>query len=204
MYYSLTPSTSKQQYSKGSMARMILDRFGVNTLGMEDAFFKLGLAEDVMTGEERTLYAEHYLDEEGTLDCSFTSGNTPDIVFIFLGTNDQIKYENTVATRFVDAYVRFARRILDTYGKDTQICIMNALTHSVPPEQNDENNGIYTSIREAALTIADEFPDNIQFIDREDIISWGVEIGSDNVHPTGAGQTTLTEKISEFLLNTYG
>ena len=171
---------------------------------MESAFFKLGLAENNMTGEERELYANHYYDEEGTLECDFSSGNTPDIVFIFIGTNDPLHYENSDTARFAETYLRFVRRILEVYGRDTQICIMNALTHSVPPERNDEGNGRYTGIREAAVAIAGEFPDNIQFIDREDIISWNVEIGSDNCHPTGAGQTTLTEKISEFLQRVYG
>lgn len=191
------------EYTEGSMARLILDNFGVSTMGMEDAFFKLGLAENVMTGEERALYAEHYLDEEGTLECSFTSGNSPDIVFIFLGTNDQLTTE-TNFENFVNAYADFVARILQTYGDDTQICIMNALTHSVPPEQNDEGNGRYVGIREAALAITKRFPSNIQFIDREKIIPWNVEIGSDNVHPTKNGQDTLTEKISEFLMDIYG
>lgn len=192
------------KHEAGTMSARLRDNFGIQTIGMESAFFKLGLAENNMTGEERELYADHYYDEAGTLECDFSSGNAPDIVFIFLGTNDQIKYENTVATHFVNTYVRFARRILDTYGEDTQICIMNALTHSVPPEKNDENNGIYVSIREAAVAIAGEFPDNIHFIDREDIISWNVEIGSDNCHPTGAGQATLTEKVGAFLQDVYG
>ncbi len=192
------------KHEEGSMSAMIRNNFGIHTIGMESAFFKLGLAENVMTGTERELYANHYYDEEGTLACHFSSGNTPDIVFIFIGTNDQLQYENTDTTRFVEAYVRFVRRILDVYGKDTQICIMNALTHSVPPAQNDENNGRYTGIRDAATAISGEFPNNIHFIDREDIISWNVEIGSDNCHPTGAGQATLTEKVGAFLQDVYG
>ena len=191
------------RHEEGSMSAMILDNFGIRTIGMESAFFKLGLAENDMVGEERELYANHYYDEAGTLECNFSSGNTPDIVFIFIGTNDRL----TNATKFDDfvtAYVNFVARILQTYGEDTQICIMNALTHSVPPEQNDENNGRYTAIREAAIAIAGEFPDNIQFIDRKDIVSWGVEICSDNAHPNSRGQDTLTEKIAAFLQDIYG
>ena len=190
-------------YEEGSMAEMIRDNFGVKTIGMESAFFKLGLPENYMTEPERSLYATRYYDEAGTLDCDFASGNTPDIVFIFLGTNDQLREEKD-PERFVTSYVNFVGRILNTYGSDTQICMMNALTHSVPPEQNDEGHQLYTIIRQAAYAVMDKYLENVVFIDRDEITTWGVEIGSDNVHPTEAGQVTLTEKIGEYLTDLYG
>lgn len=187
------------QYTAGTMAEKILTNFDIKNVGMEDAFFKLGYPDNGMQGAERELYAEKYFTEE--LDFNFATGNTPDIVFIFLGTNDEIGSMNDVQ-RFVDGYDRFVSKILETYGMDTQICILQALTSSSKP--NNPNSPRFHAVRAAAENLIELFPDNVTFIDWDLIETWNVEISSDTTHPTGNGYDTLTEKISELLQAYYG
>ena len=186
------------QYTAGSMAELIKNNFGITNVGMEDAFFKLGFPDNGMTGDERTLYATKYYTEE--LDYNFASGNTPDIVFIFLGTNDEIGSMNDVQ-RFVDGYDRFVSHILEVYGMDTQICILQALTSSSNP--NNPNSPRFHAVRAAAEYLIDLFPENVKFIDWDQIGTWNVEISSDTTHPTSKGYDTLTEKISAVLKQYY-
>lgn len=157
-------------------------------IGMEDAFFKLGLPEDNMIGKaDEAAYTNEYMT--GTsLDNRYTSGNTPDIVFIFLGTNDSLNSANGDAD-FTDTYLRFVEKILATYGEDTQICILNGL--------NVTNRR--ACIRKAAETIMEAHPDNVKFIDADVIDTWNVEISADDTHPTAAGYDTLTDKIAKLL-----
>lgn len=184
----------------GSLADLIKKNFGIDNIGMEDAFFKLGVANTAGTPkDELAYYAENYYTEK--MDNRFESGYTPDIVFIFLGTNDQLGSLNDT-DRFVNTYVKFVGNILAAYGEDTQICILQALTHSSLP--NNENHPRYEIIRSAAETLMLTYPNNINFIDRDIITTWNVEIGSDTTHPTATGYTTLTEKISALLAEYYG
>lgn len=184
----------------GSLAEQIKKNFGIDNIGMEDAFFKLGVANTAGTPkDELAYYAENYYTEK--MDNRFACGNTPDIVFIFLGTNDELvslKEEE----RFVNTYVNFVKNILSVYGNDTQICVLQALTHSSLP--NNENHPRYSIIRSAADALMLTYPENITFIDRDIITTWNVEIGSDNTHPTAAGHATLTEKIAALLAEYYG
>lgn len=157
-------------------------------IGMEDAFFKLGLPEDNMIGgADEAAYTNEYMT--GTaLDNQYKSGNTPDIVFIFLGTNDNLN-SATGDAAFTATYLRFVEKILATYGEDTQICIMNGLTSA--------NRKV--CIRAAAEAIMEAHPDNVKFIDSDVLDSWNVEISSDGTHPTSAGYDTLTTKIARLL-----
>lgn len=182
-----------------SMADLIMKNSEYDNVAMEDAYFKLGFPDNSMTGDEREYYATKYYTEE--LDFNFQTGNTPDIVFIFLGTNDGVNAEKDIQ-RFVDAYDRFVSKILETYGMDTQICIMQALTSSSNP--NNPDHARYHGVRAAANNLIDLYPDNVTFIDWDIIETWNVEISSDTTHPTGNGYDTLTEKISELLLEYYG
>lgn len=187
------------QYTTGTMAEKILTNFDIKNVGMEDAFFKLGYPDNGMQGAERELYANKYFTEE--LDFNFATKNTPDIVFIFLGTNDEIGSMNDIQ-RFVDGYDRFVSKILETYGMDTQICILQALSSSSNP--NNPNSPRFHAVRAAAENLIELFPNNVTFIDWDLIETWNVEISSDTTHPTGNGYDTLTEKISELLLAYYG
>ncbi|MBQ8351767.1 MAG: hypothetical protein IJY20_06970 [Clostridia bacterium] len=183
----------------GSLADLIQKNFGIENIGMEDAFFKLGVPNTSgMPKDELNDYAENYYTEK--MDYNFEAGYTPDIVFIFLGTNDWLSSMKD-ESRFVNAYAAFVEKILAVYGEDTQICVLQALTHSSMP--NNEDHPRYQIIRSAAENLMLSFPDNVTFIDRDIITTWNVEIGSDNTHPTGNGHTTLTEKIAALLQEYY-
>lgn len=180
----------------GDAASLIKQNFGVNNIGMEDAFFKLGIPmqKPEISKEEFDYYTSRYYTDE--LDYNFNTGYTPDIVFIFLGTNDELTSDSD-ADRFTKAYLSFVERILEIYGNDTKVCILQALSHSSLP--NDENHPRYTVIRTAARAIKQKYPQNITFIDRDIVKGWNVEISSDTTHPSENGYNTLTKCISEFL-----
>lgn len=184
-------------HADGTMSAMIKDNFGIRTIGMETAFFKLGIAQENMVDKERELYGNKYYTDD--LNCSFNTGYTPDIVFIFLGTNDELNSLND-EKRFSDAYLRLVEGIFDVYGSDTQICILQALTHA--GAEPNEAHPRFECIRRTANTIIGKYPNNVRFIDRDEILKWDVEISGDYTHPTLNGYDTLTEKISE-LLDTY-
>ena len=177
---------------------------------MEDAFFKLGVpsfgktAPDTPSAEFLDM-AENYFTEK--YDFNFETGNTPDIVFIFLGTNDLDKNSSDDAVNtFVKTYKAFIRKILATYGPDTQICIMQSLTTVAGDASNDTSYGSTSPRVRAIEKVTTELSlvyDNITYIDHDTVYSWNVEISSDNVHPSAAGYQTLTEKIAQFLAATY-
>ncbi len=194
---------SKGDYVKDSMAEMMLENFDITSVGMETAFFKLGVPENSMLGAERENYGNNYYTP--SLDCSFTSGNTPDIVFIFLGTNDELN-SSDASERFTKSYLNFVGKILKLYGEDTQIIAMNAVSVFSSPSTAEAYCGC---IRDAADELAKKYPDNFTFIDRDVIETWGVEIKSAEVeshrtHPTDKGYDTLTTEISAYLRKLFG
>jgi len=197
------------------MADRLYKKFGCMSIGMEDAFFKLGIPSFGKYAIESThaSYAEfedianNYFTTK--YDFNNATGKTPDIVFIFLGTNDltATSSEAECAT-FVSTYKAFVAKIFETYGADTEICIMQSLTTVAGLPSADTGYGLETNARVRAInTVATElitmYPDNVTFIDHERILSWGVEIGTDNVHPTTNGYATLVTQVAEFLKDTY-
>jgi len=185
-------------HQPNTMSALIQENFGIRTIGMVDAFFKLGVAQENMRGEERELYATKYYTDE--LNCHYQTGYTPDIVFIFLGTNDQLSSVGS-ARRFTEAYRTLVEGIFRVYGDDTQICMLQALTHA--EAEPNEDHPRFECIRRTANTLMSEYPDNIKFIDRDVILTWNVEISGDHTHPTLNGYNTLTEKIAELLDQYY-
>ena len=190
---------STATYAKDSMADLINKNFGKTNVAMEEAFFKLGHPTNKMSGAERTLYAEKYFTS--VLDFDFATGYTPDVVFIFLGTNDEL-YSEADLNRFSAAYLRFVGKILETYGSDTKICVMQRVSNG----KTDTNIEIpaYEVFRKTAKILIEKYPDNVHFIDRDVISTWNVEISSDLIHPTTAGYDTLTEKLAAYLVELYG
>ena len=186
-------------YAKDSMADLINRNFAKTNVAMEEAFFKLGHPTNKMSGDERRLYAEKYFTS--ALDCDFSTGYTPDVVFIFLGTNDEL-YSAADLDRFSAAYLRFIERIFDTYGSDTKICVMQRVSNG----KTDTNIEIpaYEVFRNTAKMLMQKYPENIHFIDRDVISTWNVEISSDTIHPTNGGYDTLTEKLAAYLGELYG
>ncbi len=80
--------------------------------------------------------------------------------------------------------------------------MMQALTTSNPNALTDESYARFTTIAAAAETLMNEYS-NVTFIDYDTVQSWNVEISDDNTHPTAKGYATLTDKIAEFLGDTY-
>jgi hypothetical protein len=183
-------------YWKNNNPQMYVE-LGIN-VGMIDAFFKYGHPTESMTGETREKYLNYYTD--ASFNNTYEAGYKPDIVFIFLGTNDELSKE-TDATRFTEAYVEFVDKIMEAYGEDTEIWAVQALTNSAATI--NEAHPRFTCIRAAANALKAKYGEQINFIDYDVIKTWGVEISSDNTHPTGNGYTTLTEKIAAILKKHY-
>ena len=183
-------------YWKNNNPQMYAE-IGIN-VGMVDAFFKYGHPTDSWTGETRDKYLNYYTDP--SLNNTYEAGYTPDIVFIFLGTNDELGKETDV-TRLTEAYLEFADKIMQVYGKDTEIWALQALTNSAATV--NEAHPRFTCIRAAANALKAKYGEQINFIDYDVIKTWNVEIGSDNTHPTTNGYNTLTEKISAILKKHY-
>ncbi len=165
----------------------MLDILG-KSVGMEDAFFKLGLPQDTMSNDDKQRY-HSYLNDE-SLDFNFKTGKTPDVVFIFLGTNDGLKASSD-REGFVQHYSDFVDKILKVYGNKPQIFIMQALS-----AVNQER---YISIDTAGKEIVERHPTKVTFINRDTVDSWEVEISADGTHPSADGYATLSAKVAEFL-----
>lgn len=186
------------QYVEGSIAQKIYNRFGVEKVGMESAFFKLGSPDKRMPEEEQAEYAEKYFTTAH--DCKYQSGNTPDVIFTFLGTNDEL-HRATEAERFTEAYIAFVEKLIATYGNDIQIVVLQAISNgTVDPY---EPHPYYTCIRAAGEALEKQFPNNVTFIDRDVIDLWNIEISDDAIHPTTTGYSTLATNIVETLKKTF-
>ena len=187
-------------YAEGSMAWYLNKNFGTLSIGMEDAFFKLGIPHQLANTDPRFAdYAENYFTEK--YDHDFNTGNTPDIVFIFLGTND-LGFTSGQGSidKFKDRYKNFVANIFELYGDDTQIVVMQAVSTS--KEGSDLYNtdcGRYEGIRQTADELMKLYPENVRFLDEDTLLSWNVEISSDNTHPSVNGYNTLSTKIAEWL-----
>ena len=183
----------------GTMAHMIHESAGVTTIGMETAFFKLGVPDNKMQGAEREAYGSGYYTS--AFDCKYESGNKPDVIFSFLGTNDEL-HRISNAERFTQAYVGFVERLIDVYGADIKIVVLQAISNGTY-DPNQEHS-YYSCIAEAGEELVRLFPDNVTFIDRDVIEKWNVEISSDNIHPTQNGYYTLANGIAETLERILG
>ncbi len=173
----------------GSGNPVMLSKLG-KSVGMEDAFFKLGHPVDDMTETDKQRYSNYFNDD--TLNFNFHTGNTPDVVFVFLGTNDGLTKESR-REDFVAHYTAFIDKILKVYGNKPHIYIMQALSATYEER--------YISIDTAGKQIAAKHPTKVTFIDRETVDSWGVEIGTDGTHPSEAGYATLSQAVAVYLSN---
>jgi len=171
---------------------------------MEDAFFKLGIpsypsngVSDIKDDPEFEDLAQNYFTPK--YDFNFATGNTPDIVFIFLGTNDlTLDDPMPMCDAFVESYMQFVSKILDIYGKNTKICIMQGLTGG-RGEPISLDSARISSILRAAKALMHEYPDNVCYIDHETVASWGTEISEDKTHPSPKGYDTLTHEVAKYL-----
>ena len=182
------PSTGS--YTEGSMAQLIYQNSGHTNVGMEDAFFTYGYPTKDMTGDLKTKYAGYY-NADGTVNDDFKIDYTdmaykPDIVFIFLGTND----DGTTKEKFGETYVKFVDDIKAAYGDEIDIWVLQSLC--TPTAARFEN------INYAVELLTAKYGDDIHFIDWAEISTWGLTF-SDHVHPDETGYAITVEKISAIL-----
>ncbi|MBE6646277.1 MAG: hypothetical protein E7611_01390 [Ruminococcaceae bacterium] len=195
--------TNETGYASGSMAYLLNKNFGTVSIGMEDAFFKLGIPNKMTAGtaEFNDIAANYFTDK---YDFDFNTGYTPDIVFIFLGTNDLgDSASQTDINNFVESYKSFVADIVAKYGSSVKICAMQALSTSNTSDLYNTEHPRYVAIAQAASALESIYGDRFDFIDAATVLSWNVEISTDGTHPTASGYETLTNKVAEYLLNTY-
>ncbi len=165
----------------------------LGNIGMEDAFFKYGIPYDDMTGETRERYLGYYTDP--SLDVDYEAmAYKPDIVFIFLGTNDQLSNVENDKTRFANTYVEFVDHIKAAYGENTEIWVLQSLC--TPTEAR------FGCISYAVALLTEKYGDDIHFIDWEEISTWGLTF-KDDVHPDKYGYPITVEKVSAILKAHY-
>ena len=157
-------------------------------VGMEEAFFKLEIPTDSVGSLTEIKKYLKYHDEPEKFDYHFKTGYYPDIVFIFLGTNDGLDYPSE--QDFTNRYNTFVSRILEVYGKNTKVYLMQGLNGT---------EGKYHCISAAANKIMSNYPENVFFVDRTTVDSWGVEMSTDNLHPSDNGYSTLANSIIDYL-----
>ncbi len=134
-----------------------------------------------------------YLDSDSDYKYNFNTGYHPDVVYIFLGTNDAIKVKDEEKEKhYIDTYKALVGNIMNIYGKDTQVILMNSITPG-------SSTNRHLVIREAAKQITDLYPNNISFIDSDLITKWGVKPGPDNTHPDEAGYELIAKCMEEYL-----
>ena len=141
-------------------------------VGMESNYFKL----------------EFPYESTNFTDYKFDFCRQPDIITVFLGTNDFLntaeQRENGYLEKFCDRYSKFLQRLREMYPK-SKIYMFNALTESLFRRESIE-----TAFKEAQKNI-----DNIFFLN---IQEWDIEIASDGLHPSLEGYKTLGLKLAEY------
>lgn len=199
--------TNDGGYAAGSMAQLLNQNFGTVSIGMEDAFFKLGIPNKSFpaagSAEFNDIAANYFTDK---YDYNFGTGYTPDIVFIFLGTNDLAgSSTETDINNFVAKYKEFVANILAVYGSDTKICAMQAISTSDASNMYNTDHPRYKAIAQAASELESLYGNNFNFIDAETVQSFGIQFNAaaDATHPTGDGYDTLTTNIAKYLFTTY-
>lgn len=191
------------QCERGAWRRTVSEGFSVfpHILGMEEVFFKTVCPDDFLGYEDITeLYHEWC---RGDFDIDFDAMTyKPDIVFIFLGTNDDL-YDSCrplgYVESFVEHYVSFVGNIRRVYGEDTEFCILQGLTNS----NGGEDITRYEGIRRAVAALHKAYPGKIRFLDRDLIESWQIDISPDGTHPSSLGYAQLTDVLAPLLLQMY-
>ncbi len=137
--------------------------------GMSSAFLKVGMPE-FGSGGNWDFVASPYI---------------PDVVVINLGTNDaaQITGVPSFVTSFSATYTAFIQTVRSKYP-NAHIFVLKAF--SIPYAN------VNTAVQNAAQNVINGGDAKVHYVDTT---SWGVQIGSDGVHPTDAGHTTITSRL---------
>ena len=141
-----------------------------------------------------------------TLPAGTNTGRTPDIVFIFLGT-DAINSATTQdeVNAFVNKYRDLVADVISKYGTNTQIHLMQAISTSEKSEMFDTNHIRYQAI-ELAMSYSKQLSSNVYTLSSETIRGWNVEfdVTKDTTYPTENGYETLTCKIMPYIAEKAG
>lgn len=120
-------------------------------------------------------------------DYKFDFCRQPDIITVFLGTNDFLDTEANRASGnldiFVSHYTAFIAKLREIYPK-SKIYIFDALTDHLFRRESIEK----------AFSKAEKIIDNLYFLD---IQKFGIEISKDGIHPSLKGYNDLGLKLSE-------
>ena len=145
----------------------------ISRRGMESTYFGLEDGEEAATP---TPYKFQYLTK-------------PDIIVIFLGTNDYLDNQDDESrgniSIFAKHYLAFVKKLRTVY-KDTPIYMLQALS-----DKHCRRRGI-----EAAHNLICEEFDNVTLLPSD---KWGVEISSDGTHPTQNGYLRMGECLADAL-----
>ena len=134
--------------------------------------------QDILTMPERYFLEREYIrsDASDTVAKDWdTSKYVPDYIVINLGTNDGSA--SITSEAFITAYTGFVRDLLDCYD-GVEIFLMT-------PFNGTRRNDVITVVETL----------NSSQVKLIDSALWGVEGGSDNLHPAPAGHDLATEKL---------
>lgn len=139
--------------------------------------------------ETRYFNLESPTETDNYTKYKFSYCRQPDIIVIFLGTNDYLdSIENKEKGNleiFAEHYLSFVTKIRDYYPK-SKILIMKAFS-----DKYCRNEGI-----QMAFGAIEENIDNVGLISSD---TWQVEISNDGTHPSPLGYSQIAEKLIEFL-----
>lgn len=139
--------------------------------------------------ETRYFQLESPTETDNYTKYDFSYSRTPDIIVIFLGTNDYLDTvedkENGNIGIFTEHFLSFVSKIRVCYPK-SKILIMKALS-----DKYCRNEGIQMAFD----VISDKICD-IELIQSD---TWGVEISNDGTHPTELGYEQIAENLVKYL-----
>lgn len=142
-------------------------------MGMETRYFQL----------ESPTETDNYTQND------FMYCRAPDIISIFLGTNDYLDSEaNKNAGNvqiFAEHYLNFVLKIREVFP-ETKILIMKALS-----DKFCRNEGIQTAFDTISNKIS-----NVQLIPSD---TWQIEISDDGTHPTELGYSQIAKELTAYL-----
>lgn len=141
-------------------------------------------------GMESTYFGLEFGDEAANLTpYKFEYLRLPDIVVVFLGTNDYldapIDEERGNIKIFAEHYLDFIKKLRALYPK-APIFMLQALSDK------------YCRVRgiAAAFELVNENVENVHLVPSNE---WGVEISADGTHPSSPGFRFMGEKLAEVL-----
>jgi hypothetical protein len=159
--------------------------FGNIRPGMETAYFRTSFT----FADNVEIYGD-YFDENCKLKYNFKTKNTPDVIYVFLGTNDTID-DTPEDIDFIDTYRDFVDKLIKMYGKDLKVVLMNSIYKNYT--SNRHNN-----IDVAVKAISNDHPGQIYYIDVDTIATWNIKLG-DGTHPSDEEYPRLAKFITEFI-----